>query len=710
MAAKIRGITIEIGGDASGLDKALKDINSSIKSTQAQLKDVNKLLKLDPGNAELLAQKQRLLGEATEETAKKLKTLRDAAKAAEQALANGEIGVEQYEALQREIISCEKDLEKLEAQSESTGSKMTDFASKCQSAGETIKQLGEKTRAISAAAAAAVAGLTTMAVKAAQSADDINTLSKQTGLATDTIQKMKYASEKIDVPFETAAAAVRKLKVNLDKQPEVWEKINVSVKNANNEYRNIEDIFNDTIKALSEIENETERDKLAMDLFGKSADELAGYIDDGGAAFRRLSQDAEQKGLLISEEDLQAANDLNDAIDGIKASFMAAFGKSGAKLASAMAPVFEKLGDALGKVAGVIANIPTPLLTIMAGLAIIVAAVSPLLSGLGTLIALLPQIVAGIGMINGALTGLLANPVVLTIAAIVAILAVLGIAIYEVATHWDEISSAASSTMEKVKTTVANSKIGQHFKQDLDEVKSAFNDAGGGIKGAFAAGLSAAKNSFETTFQAMTGLSDSAMSKIESTISSAFQNIVASIKSLPGKFKEAFTNCAQAVIEVFNSLIEKAKTWGKDLADNFTDGLLKMLNKVRGAATKVAQALKDILGFSEPKKGPLSNFHTYAPDMIDLWCKGINDNLYKVKDTANTLAYAMSPQATMGGMQLNQQAQTNSSLASLNQAINGWNPNTTVNVVLEGDARGIFKVVRQENNRLIKATGYHALS
>lgn len=69
---KIRGITIELDGDASGLMKALSNIGKSLRSTQSQLNDVNKLLKLDPGNMELIAQKQRYLGEMTEQTAEKL--------------------------------------------------------------------------------------------------------------------------------------------------------------------------------------------------------------------------------------------------------------------------------------------------------------------------------------------------------------------------------------------------------------------------------------------------------------------------------------------------------------------------------------------------------------------------------------------------------------------------------------------------------------
>lgn len=114
MASRIQGITVEIGGDTTKLQTALKGVNGQIKSTQSQLKDVEKLLKLDPGNTELIAQKHKLLGEVVSETKEKLTSLKTAAEQANTALANGEISQEQYDALQREIIETEQDLKNLD--------------------------------------------------------------------------------------------------------------------------------------------------------------------------------------------------------------------------------------------------------------------------------------------------------------------------------------------------------------------------------------------------------------------------------------------------------------------------------------------------------------------------------------------------------------------------------------------------------------------
>jgi len=101
MANRIKGITVEIGGDTTKLQNALKGVNGQIKNTQSALKNVEKLLKLDPTNTTLLAQKQKLLTQAIGETKEKLATLKMAAEQANEQLQKGEISQEQYDALQR---------------------------------------------------------------------------------------------------------------------------------------------------------------------------------------------------------------------------------------------------------------------------------------------------------------------------------------------------------------------------------------------------------------------------------------------------------------------------------------------------------------------------------------------------------------------------------------------------------------------------------
>lgn len=170
MASRIKGITIEIGGDTTGLDKALKGVNGTIRTTQNSLRDVNKLLKLDPKNTTLLSQKQKLLKESIGATKEKLEGLKEAQKQAKEQLDRGELGQDKYDALQREIAETENELKRLEKEAASCESKLTKMAEvggKMQQAGDAITGAGKKLMPVSGA----VAGLGAISVKTAADFD-----------------------------------------------------------------------------------------------------------------------------------------------------------------------------------------------------------------------------------------------------------------------------------------------------------------------------------------------------------------------------------------------------------------------------------------------------------------------------------------------------------------------------------------------------------
>lgn len=188
---RIKGITVEIGGDTTKLQTALKGVNSEIKNTQSQLKDVEKLLKLDPGNTELLSQKQKLLSQSIQETKDKLATLKTAAEQANQALANGEISQEQYDALQREIIETENELKRLEQQARESGAALQEIAAKgekLKTVGDSVTNVGEKFMP----ATAAVVGLGAAAVKTAADFDSgMSKVAAISGATGDDLQALR---------------------------------------------------------------------------------------------------------------------------------------------------------------------------------------------------------------------------------------------------------------------------------------------------------------------------------------------------------------------------------------------------------------------------------------------------------------------------------------------------------------------------------------
>ena len=161
-STKVRGITIELGADTSGLSKALKSINQEIGSTQKQLKDVEKLLKLDPHNTELMEQKQRLLADRIGETKTKLEALKEAQKQVGDELKRTGEGQEQYDALTREIASCTNELKALEKEANSASvamQKLSAAGESVKAAGEKISGVGQALMPLSAAAAGISAGI-----------------------------------------------------------------------------------------------------------------------------------------------------------------------------------------------------------------------------------------------------------------------------------------------------------------------------------------------------------------------------------------------------------------------------------------------------------------------------------------------------------------------------------------------------------------------
>ena len=165
MADRIKGITVQLGGDTTGLSKALKSVNKEISATQSQLKDVDRLLKLDPTNTKLLAQKQRLLSGEIDTTKQKLSSLKEAEKQVQQQFAEGKVSQEQYDALQREIADTEQKLKSLKKEAQDFGSTfkqvMGEAGSKLQNLGSTLTGAGQKMLPVTGA----IAGIGAAAVK-----------------------------------------------------------------------------------------------------------------------------------------------------------------------------------------------------------------------------------------------------------------------------------------------------------------------------------------------------------------------------------------------------------------------------------------------------------------------------------------------------------------------------------------------------------------
>lgn len=203
-----------------------------------------------------------------------------------------------------------------------------------------------------------------------------------------------------------------------------FKKLGVAVKDNNGKFRDSTDVFYDTIAALGKIEDGTERDLIAMKLFGKGADNLAGIIDDGGKALRKLGEEAENAGLIMSSDTLDAANEFNDAMDKLKAETQGQFMKIGAELATTLLPYLQELADVLSNVMNWFSKLDETQQKWIVGVLLAVASISPLAKAIGSLSTIMSFLgTKVIPMVGNALSFLAANPIVLIIGAIVAVVA-----------------------------------------------------------------------------------------------------------------------------------------------------------------------------------------------------------------------------------------------------------------------------------------------
>lgn len=529
-SGRIKGVTIKIGGDVTELNKALSDVDKALLKTNTALKDTNKLLKLDPKNAELLAQKQKLLKDAIGKTKDRLTELKKAQSQVQE-------GSAEWDALQREIIDTEKKLESLEKEYKDFGSvaaqQIQAAGREMQETGQKVTEFGQSLAPVSAAAAAVGGGLLKMGYDAVTGADDLNTLAKQTGLTTDQIQKMKYASDLIDVSFEDISGALRKMKGNMDSHAETWEKLGVSVTDAEGNMRSVNDVFNDVVKALSLVENGTERDQLAMDIFGKSADSLAGIIDDGGAALEDFGNKAEEAGLILSQDTLDALNKTNDTIDELKANFAATAGAIGADVATTLAPALEVIAKHVQTITAGLREMSPEQTAVLLGVTGVLAVLAPVIIIIGQLITAIGTIATTIGAATATLVPLIAafkgvvavltGPVGIAIAAAIAAFA-LFIKYHEkieaatnqlaanITAGWNRLKENVLSIVENVRTTIA---------AKWDAIKTNASNAAESIKSTVTSKFKALKDAIAKPIEEAKQKVTDAINKIKNVVNNA---------------------------------------------------------------------------------------------------------------------------------------------------------------------------------------------
>lgn len=534
--SSIKGITVEINGDTRNLTSALKNVNGAIVTTKNDLKQVERLLKLDPKNTELLAQKQRLLSQRVEATANKLQTLKTAASQAKEQLELGTITQGQYDALQREIIETEKALEDAKKSADSFNASLTKISATASAVADKAGMVAQKTKGLSLAAAGLLGSLGAAAYSAVTAADDLNTLAKQSGFTTEELQKMSYASDLIDTSMEdivSSAAKLRKSMVSTSKDTQAaFDTLGVSVKDANGHMRDSSEVYWDVVDALSRVTNETERDQLAMQLLGKSADSLAGIVDDGGAALRQLGDEAERAGLIMSQDTLDGLNAVNDQIDTLKATSKALLLETGAKALEAAMPVLQQVIVIISQIFEWIGSLNTQQISMLVSILAIVAAISPVAGIISSIASAISALIPLIGTITAFCA---ANPIVIMIAAVVALFAVL---VATVIDSWDEIKAGWQMLVESIKAGFQQIKddavntyqaVAEKAHQAAEDIRQKAEAIVEAIVAGFQMAWAMAQSTFESICSLAASIANTVIGLVESAVNAAISRVNAVI-------------------------------------------------------------------------------------------------------------------------------------------------------------------------------------
>lgn len=571
-SGNIKGLTIEISADITGFDKEIKNTSKSIRETQKDLREVNKLLKLDPKNVELLRQKQELLTKAIESTKKKLELEKAELQKLKEADKTPEVK-ERMEKLERQIVADEQALEKLEGQFKDFGSvaqqQIKQAGKSMQEAGNKIKGVGKALAPVSAATGAFAGGLLGLGYNAVTAADDLNTLSKQTGISTEELQKMQYASDLVDVSLEDITGALRKMKPKMTESNEAFKKLGVSVKDSNGELRDVEDVFYDTLTALSKVGNETERDQLAMEIFGKSADELAGIIDDGGQALKEFGQQASDAGLILSQDTLDALNETNDTIDELKANMSATMGQIGADIAVTLSPALEELANHIKDITAKLRELSPEQTAAILAIAGVVAVIAPviivigqLITAVGAITTALAPVIAGIAAFAAAFGG----PVLAIAAAIAAFVLFVK--------NMDKVEEATQKFADKV---------GEKWRKLKDNLGKTVDNI---------------RSSIQSKWQALTSGLGTIVENLRANISGKFNALRANLSgvaeniraNITGKFNALRSGVAGAAENIRATLAAKFNAAKKAI----TDPIESAKKKVSDAIAKIKSTVNNV--------------------------------------------------------------------------------------------------------------------
>ena len=520
--------------------------------------------------------------------------------------------------------------------------------------GRGLAVAGATTALVGAAAVKAGDAFADAAGEVAAYGDNIDKMSQRLGLSYEGFQKWDYILGQSGVDISSMQAGLKTLTNQIDDAMNGsadaqarFEALGLSIEDISNMSR--EEVFESVIAGFQQMEDSTERAALANDLFGRSGQNLTPLFNQSIEETQALAQAAEDLGMIMSDDAVRASADYQDALDtmqrsmnGLKNNMMGNFlpgmtsvmdglselftgeGDSGvAKITAGIDMIVEQMTANFPKILEVGMNIVQSLAqAVMDNLPALADAALQLVGTIATFVLEnLPMLIeVGLNMLMTLADGIIQNLPTIIPAVIDVVLTIV-----EKLTDPDTIVKLIEAALQIIIALAEGL---------LKALPTLIEKAPVIIMNLLEALVKAIPVLLEAAVQIIATLGEGILNGL-TTVAQWGADIIQTIKD--------------SIMEK----IEEAKTWGKDLIQNFVDGIKNSLNLVGDAVKAVAEKIKDFIGFSEPDEGPLSNFHTYAPDMIDLFCEGLEDSKAQLEGTLTSVLQLpnndMQMQAVDGG-------------------------------------------------------------
>lgn len=430
MAENIRGLTVEISADASTFKKEMKSLQNTAKSSQSELNALQKSLELE-FDSEKFARAQKVAQQAIDQTAANADLLRRRLDYLEQ---SGNVDTDGYRKLQSELAKTELQGQQLESRLEKINAMKFDaLATKISNVGNAISGVGRALTPLSTAAAATVAGLGALGIKAASTGAEIDDLSLRLGISAEKVQEWQYVAMQTGVDTEVfnkalirARAALLDLSTGtVNNASQALRSLGLNMDN----FANKEEMFDGVISALAGMENKTLQAAYANEIFGdKIANQMLPFLNAGSDAINQFKTEFAGIGAL-SNEQVTALASLDDTLYLVKESIK----NVGLQIGASFGPLIKSLADSINnnlipklqRLADWFNNLTVEQQAFAMKALLVVAALAPLTIGVGELVGAVGNIIKIMPQLQAGLSALAANPIVLIIAAVAAILIIL---------------------------------------------------------------------------------------------------------------------------------------------------------------------------------------------------------------------------------------------------------------------------------------------